>query len=278
MSNQYKTAQAIDLFEKYTEEGDVINTIGHPKWYQFILKIGYWGIRKAHKELFGKDFIPYGSIPIKIKPYMQTHSMIKFSNSSVRKYIINELKVRKILEKDRWAKVFSVETPIATLKDSKSFIFEDICVYRYTKKRLDENDIKILLKATVPLLGTKYDYGQLLNIATNQMLGYSFDEKTKVFDMGGKRKVCSVGVAAVFQIWRKELEKQGIKIPRLFSKLNRNNWDPKFLKKFDEVGRWNVENTYPAMYALTKKYYNSEFELVLRMRNGKILYRKSMEN
>jgi hypothetical protein len=126
--------------------------------------------------------------------------------------------------------------------------------------------------ATLPMLGTKYDYGQLLNIAMNVLLGYEFEEKTKVFDFGAKRKVCSVGIAAIFQKWRKALETQGTIVPRLFGKLNEGAWDKDFINRFKQKNRWDIENTFPAQFGLSQSHFGGEFKLVLKMNKGKIKF------
>lgn len=254
--------QAVQIIEKFSKEGDVINIDGHTK--NIFYTIGYWGIRKAQKELYGPN-----------SRWQDTHTMMKFNNSTISKILKNNEKVQTILENNKkpWKKVFSVEPPKATFITTEEFALEHITVYRYTKKKFYSEDIKILLEATIPILLTQYDFGQLINIAVNQILGYPYDEKVLWFDFGCKMKVCSVGVGAIIQKWRKTLEAQEKPVPpRLFSKLNSHYWSKEFIEEFTKNGsRWNIENYYPAIFA-NSQYYDNEFKLILEMNKGEIVY------
>lgn len=252
--------EAVALIEKYSKEGDIINIDGCSS--NPASEIAYWSIRKAQKELFGKQ-----------NKWRDTHTMVKFNNSSIVKYISTNEKVKKILGNNEkpWHKTFSVEPPKTTLITTESFAMDKISIYRYTKKQITQDDIKILLEATIPILLTKYDVGQLIDIAINQILGYPYDEKIYWFDFGTKYKVCSVGAGAIYQKWRKILEAKGTIIPRLFSKLNPNRWSQDFIQKFkDNGGRWNIENYYPALFS-NSDMFDNEFKLIVSMNKGKII-------
>jgi len=274
--------EAAKIIEKHSKEGDVINISNHPAFWKLHIVIAGWGIRRAQKKLF-KDAKITLSNGFKFTPNDDTHSMVKFKKETIVKCILNNVKVSdkdkdkviQIFSKEKYAKTFSVEPPKALYIPTEEYALDDITIYRYKNKELDENDIERILLATLPILLTDYDYGQLMNILVNQTLGYPYDEKVKWFDLGSKRKVCSVGVAVVYQKWRKDIE-QIQEFPRLFSKLNKKRWDKEFIKKFEKDGsRWNVENTYPCMFGLTKTHFNNEFELILKMNKGKIQYLKS---
>ena len=276
--NKYEAAKII---EQYSKDGDTINIANHPAFYKFHIVIACWAIKKAQRKVFKNVKRKIGELII--DPNKDTHSMIKFSKGSINKYILNDnsvkvgdkYKVNKIFKKEIWSKDFSVEPPVATYIPTEEYALDDITVYRPRKRILSESDIKKMLHATLPIIDTKYDYGQLVNILVNQILGYPYDEKVKWFDLGSKRKVCSVGVAVVYQKLRKVLESEGIIIERLFSKLNKANWKDDFIKEFNELGRWNVENTYPAMFGITDTHFDNEFELILKMNKGKIQYSKN---
>jgi hypothetical protein len=247
-----------DLIHEYAKEGDVINL--DPVKPDLIIAIGAWGIRTAQRELFGE-----------MSNWKDDHSMIYFRNRTILNAIGKNEKVKKILGTNRppFREVFSVEPPKATFISHDAYAGDNISVYRYTIRPLTAKDIRIMLHAALPILLTKYDYGQLLNIAVNQMLGYPFERKTSLFDFSRRRMVCSVGVAAVYQKWRKILEATGEKVPpRLFSRLNPAKWSKEFRRKFEQNGsRWHVENTYPAHFANTD-FFNNEFRLVLRIERG----------
>jgi len=275
-----KLLKAIELIEKHSKEGDVHNFIGHPKWYAIHEHIAYWGIRGTQKKVFKNATINYNGLKLNCNRY--THTAQKFSKGSIIKHIINDPNVdqrhkdniNKIFKKWNWAKTFSIEPPRATFIPLEDYALDDIAIYRYTKKELTDKDIGIMIKATLPMLGTKYDYGQLMNIAVNTILGYPYDEKVKWFDLGGKRKVCSVGMAVIFQKWRKVLESEGFNVQRLFRNLNKKAWTEKFIKDFKKLNRWDVENTFPAMFALTKTHFDGEFELIIKMNKGRVQYLK----
>jgi len=269
-----KQIKAIESISKYAKDGDVINFNGHTAWYNLPIKIGFWGIRTAQTELFGKvsRTLTNGII---ISPFMDTHSTIYFQNKNIRKHIGENEKVKKILSKEKWGKTFSVEPPVCTFIPVEDYALKEISIYRYTKKKIDDKDIKIMIEGTLPILLTEYDYGQLGQIAINQIAGYPYEQKWDFLDFGSDKKVCSVGVASVYTYWRHQLEKSGIKIPRIFSKLNEKMWDRDFVKKFYEEGKgkWSVEQTYPANFSYSSTYFDNEFELILYMNNGKILYK-----
>lgn len=274
--------KAIQEYNSVVKSGDVVNIANHPPITKITSYIGCYGIRKAQKSVFKNPIQIYNNISI--DPTDDTHSMIHFDKKDIQKLIIDnntvlqedKNKILKIWEKNNWAKVFSVEPPVATFVSIEDFILDDITVYRCSIKEFNERDIELLLKGVLPIIGTKYDFGQLINILICQELGYPYDEKVKWFDLSGKKKVCSVGVAVGYQFMRKQLELQGVNLPRLFSKLNEDKWEKDFIEKFNKDGaHWNVENTYPCMFGLTMSHFNSEFYPVLRMRDGEVLYKES---
>lgn len=216
----------MEKLKKIIQPGDVVNIDGSFNWYEFWLAIAYWAIRRAQKKLFGEK-----------SRWVDTHTMLYLGAK----------------------KLFSVELPKCIYDTIDSVRGKKVTVWRYTKKELGKDDIKIMQKGAKKLVGTTYDVGQLLNIAVNQILGYPYDEKVKWFDMGAKRKVCSVGVAYIYQYWR---QKTGKKVQRLFSELNSLYWEKWFVRDFYiDGGRWNVENTYPANFANTEMF-NNEFRCI----------------
>lgn len=231
--------EVVKIIRELIKPGDIVNVSGAPSWYDIPLHIAYWGIRTAQKGLFGKS-----------SAWRDTHTMIYFADGT-----------------------FSVEPPKATYVPIEDYAMKDISFYRYTKKDIYKADIEILRKGADQIIGTSYDIGQLLDIAIGQVCGYPVEDKINIFDTGKKNVVCSVGAAAVYTYWRHELEKIGIKLPRLFSKLNDKAWDKDFIRYYHKCGnKWSVERTYPANFANCKTHFDDEFELVLKMKAGEILY------
>ncbi len=252
MSKKTAIENAVKIIEHTAKDGDVINVVGHAKFWDIPMKIGFAAIKKAQYELF-EEPEKYGDYC----PNDDSHSMMFFR--------------KKLLEKSSYKNVttFSVEPPKAKFIPTEKYAMKDITIWRYTKKKFSKSDVEILLKAAEHIIGTKYDFGQLLDIAINQILGYPFDDKIKWFDFGNKQKVCSVGVATIFEKFRNETKS----IDRLFSKLNFRKWSGSMIKKFySNGGRWDIEQTYPANFSNSATHFNTEFKLVLRMRKGKVLF------
>jgi hypothetical protein len=258
--------ETVDCIRSTAREGDVINL--DPAHPSFIDGIGAAGIRFAQKKLFGEA-----------SNWRDSHSMIYFKNATIKECIGRHKKVEEILGKNElpFKEVFSVAPPKASFIPIEEFALDTVSVYRYAIRPLTPADIKIMLESTIDLLLTPYNYGMLLDIAIGEMHGYPFEQKTKIFDFGKKKKVCSVGVASVYQKWRKILKKQDPAevLPRLFSKLNPEKWpDSKIVKEFRKDGHgWNVESTYPAQFANTD-FFNNEFGLVLRIEQGRVVFKE----
>lgn len=86
----------------------------------------------------------------------------------------------------------SVESPRARIHEP---VLEDnhrytLWVYKHTDK-FDDNSWRAFEIAVDKLVGTPYDYGQLLDILVNQVFGWTANP-LKIFDLGRRRKVCSV--------------------------------------------------------------------------------------
>ncbi len=273
-----KIKQAVDNISKMCIDGDVINISGHTSPWNIHLQIGFWGIRKAQRKLFkNPGILKVGQDTM--NPNDDTHTGIYFTNANVRKYVGEHLKVKRILEKEPYAKIFSVEPPKATLVPVEDWALDDLRIYRLTQYKVQDDDIRLMLEGTLPILGTRYDFGQLLDIAMNQIAGYPFKNRINLFDLGTRLKVCSVGVASVYAYLRHEREKAGIYMPRLFSTLNESTWNKDFIKHYLINGeKWSVEQTYPCMFGLTETHFNKEFQLILWIKEGEIKYKKNIEN
>jgi len=228
---------ACEEIMKVIQPGDVINQIGHPRWYEFWLKITYGAIRWHQKRLFGKD-----------SNYYDTHSML---------YI------------DR-AHTFSVELPKAVIKPLEDYCLSDMSIYRLRSKNLTPDDIDRMFLTCLKMCGTNYDVGQLLDIAINSILGYVGGlRRLKIFDFGEKKKVCSVGVRVAFEKLNQQLNPQADK-KWLFQKLHRDLWLIKKIKSIIDIDNYkgtDVEATSPAHFANTD-LFDYEFELVAKFKDG----------
>ena len=230
--------EVLDFIAANLKDGDIINTAGKAKWWEIHLHIAYAAIRNFQQELFGKK-----------ADWMDTHTVIKLSKG-----------------------VFSTEPPKALwVPVEKYFAREDIryTVYRIAQRPLDDGDVAVLNNVTGNFVGRKYDYGQLLDILFNGILGYPDVEKVKWFDAGSRQKVCSVSIAAIFQKFR---QMTGDSIKRLFSEINPLKWDDKeFVKRYQKAGKgWDVEQTTPAHFA-NSDFFSGEIVRVFRIEGGRII-------
>ena len=123
--------------------------------------------------------------------------------------------------------------------------------------------IAIMKESADKLIGIKYDKGQLINMALNNVFGNDFEYKIKLFDLGKERRVCSVGVRANFEYLRKELYRANkeVSMERLFNTLNRDYWTGREYEKFEQV---DIEQTPPAIF-VNSKYFDSEFKTVIKV-------------
>ena len=221
-----------DRLKEILKPGDVVNTIGHPKWFQVWFRVPCWAIQRHQRKLFGEN-----------SRWRDTHSMLYFSPDEI----------------------FSVEYPKAVMKPLHKLCQSDLTVYRYTEP--DLVNIDTLREGAMEMVGTKYDVGQLLDIAIFDLLGFENLRLLSIFDFGRKRKVCSVGVRAAFEYmwkercWLEDIEKYQ---KLLFTHLDMNRWTPEEINEFRGV---DVEATAPAHFA-NSEYFGDEFALVARFKDG----------
>lgn len=260
-----------DYFKSTLKSCDVINISSHQKWWEFWLHITYYGIRKAQRDLF-KDVKVLNMVNNTMNPTDDTHTCMFFRTEDILTYA--KPKITDLIDPKHFGYIFSCEYPEASFFPIDSILKDDIRIYRYNNNgTFDNDDIKIMLEGCLPLVGTKYDIGQLMDIAVNQTAGYPYEYRHKWFDMGEEKKVCSVSIASIFAYWRHRKERQGEYNPRLFEKLNYNKWDKQFVKKFmTHKNVWDIESTYPAMFSCTNTHFDNEFRLILWSKNNKIIY------
>jgi hypothetical protein len=120
------------------------------------------------------------------------------------------------------------------------------------------------------IIGSKYDIGQLVNIAVNGMLDYPNTGKVSWFDAGKDKKVCSVVSRLAYEHFRKLKEAETGTEPyrRLFSIFNAKkfesaesrDWD-RDAEEFTHDQGVYVEQTTPAHFS-NPNYFSNEFALV----------------
>lgn len=221
----------------FIRPGDVVNQSGDYEWWQFWYAIGYWFIRKFQKKLFGKE-----------SNWKDTHTML-------------------FLDEEH---TFSVETPKAIIKPLKDYCLSDLSIYRLREIELTSEHIAKLWEAAEHIKGSDYDYGQLLDILINGIMGYDHQRRLSIFDFGRRKKVCSVGVRAAFEHLYKTMINPDGDPPHkwLFGKLNPEKWSEEKQENFKGT---DVEATSPAHFA-NSDYFQKEFEFIARFSGGSQIY------
>ena len=206
--------------------GDVISIDEKAPWYDLFGMVGHAGIRCYQRRLFGK-----GSF------WRPTHTTLYFSDTEI----------------------FSMTLPVGVWETLEHQVKQRFFVHRYTKRKYEDKHLAIMYDAAKSLLGRKYDIGDLLDMALNQILGYDYNRKIRFFEFSRRQMVCSTSVRTIQEKLRKELEKEGdFSFPRLFNKLNPEKWSEKELRKFT---RTDVEMTTPAHYT-NSGWFESEFQQI----------------
>ncbi|MFO7889723.1 MAG: hypothetical protein R6V04_05215 [bacterium] len=237
-----KKEKACTRILKIIKPGDVVNQITPYKPYQILLATGIKAIRKYQRHLFGKE-----------ANWKHDHCMLYLDKTFT----------------------LSVEPPKTIKKDLKKYCLNDISIYRLKKTALTKDSITILRQGAEKLVGTVYDVGQLLDIAINGMLGFEHTFKIKIFDFGKKKKVCSVGVRAVFEyLYQQKIKKPDDKRETwLFNTINPQKWPEDVVKKYNGT---DIDATTPAHFA-NSDYFDNEFKLIARFKNGLQIYPPTLE-
>ena len=233
---QHDVKRAIKALEKNLKPADVINSDGEAPLLKVLIHPIHWGIRSHQKEKKKKT-----------SRYRDTHTVT-------------------FLERD---KILSVTSPRAKWSNIEEVAKSRFTLYRYTKRNFTYSDIEIMMQSAKRILGTEYDYGQLLDIYINQILGYDHIIKFRWFDFAKKRMVCSVGSRTLMEDLRYAiLEDAGLDpddpgenppMERLFDRLNPAYWSEEYIRNFHRV---DVEATSPAHFANTEQF-SHEYRLVL---------------
>ncbi|MBW1810350.1 MAG: hypothetical protein JRJ87_19290 [Deltaproteobacteria bacterium] len=230
-----------DQVKPLIERSDVINFDSKAAWYKIHFRIGYWGIRRHQKRIFGR-----------LGRWRDTHTMV---------YLDDDHCLSVEPPKCRW-------WALADLYD------ERITVWRYTKRTFSDQEMEVMFKAAEELIGTKYDIGQLLDIMINEGLGYPNVLHYSIFDAAKSRKVCSVGARMAYEKVRKHLEAQGDNsMQRLFSTFKDPAWAlrPNVPDMNTQMRGVDIEATAPGHFA-NSHFFDDEFELIAEFDHGRQIY------
>ncbi|MBN2417049.1 hypothetical protein JXO52_14510 [bacterium] len=235
--NKDKKEKACADILRVIRPGDVVNQANTVQWWEIFISFGIWGIRKYQRHLFGRD-----------AETGDDHTMLFFDRD----------------------KTLSVEPPRAIFKPLEKYCLTDISIYRLQEHHVTPGDIALMNEASADLIGTDYDIGQLVDILINGLLGFEHTLKIKLFDFGNRKKVCSVGVRAVYEYLYQKRIKSGedVRDTWLFNEINPAKWPEHVVRHYKGT---DVEATTPAHFA-NSDYFGNEFRLVARFRNGKRIY------
>ncbi len=132
-------------------------------------------------------------------------------------------------------RIFEVAPPrcrhaiIYDLKDLNPNVWYPVCRYKDWEIETAE-ERQIIWNAMTQLVGFPYDYGQLLAILINEVIGWPEAKYLPIFDLGRKRKVCSVLVRGLWMTWYEKYAK------------------PRDLSVRRPGGPEHVERTHPALF------------------------------
>jgi len=222
------------------QPGDVVTWIGKHAWWQFWSALVHAGIQWQQRNLFGKT-----------SNWKDTHAMVFLDESNT----------------------FSVELPRATTRHVREYCLANLSIYRLRMIELTSAHVAVMRSAVMDLVGEGYDLGQILDIAINTLLGYDHQRRLKFFDMGRKKKVCSVGVRVVFEYLYQHSIRTVESRPGkwLFHQLNPDRWPAPFVAEYRGT---DVEATAPAHFTNTD-FFSNEFELIARFNGGLRTYPES---
>lgn len=234
--------------------GDVINTTSHPRWYKIHLLILKWAIQLEQKI---KGF----------KVWDHTHTLIYLGKILPSDWVWvpakrDSLDFDALLQHEDWC--FEVTWPRGKWTRWKDVIKSDWDIYRmrdhapgalpviyHIADPLDfsKTSIGLMRRAAWDLYGRHYDVGQLFNHIVQRLFGISRTVWKRFTDTGKMNKVCSAGVAYIYEKAKRSSE----------AAFGQRPWERPFRKNGKFI---HIEATMPADYANAE-----EFMLVLS-KNG----------
>ena len=264
--NDYEREEACGNIAPFLKPGDVINWVWHfnlgkflwPPFLGVLSTTASWQIQRYQKRYFGNPSF-----------YKCSHTCIYLGETGGSDSAFDP----------KAHTVFEVTSPKSKWTPLWDFCDHDIRILRFTPRSLAADDISVMAQAASRIVGTSYDYGQLLDFLLHEVAGYP-REDFRLFDLGPERKVCSTGVMSLFTHLRKVRESVGdMLIPRLFDIVDVDRWrsagvydnidqclDPDAVPGQDRI-RTPIERVAPAHFDNTD-YFQNEFQLIARFRKG----------
>lgn len=179
--------QVLQEVSETLQPGDVINYEARGKG--FIMKFIYRQFRRAQRKKFGKN-----------SRYRDIHSVLVLASENVRKRIGGPWYNKTT--------VLSVTVPkaiVEPLRIGKRTKKVTVCRLKGAGDGFSDEWLKTMREAAKSLVGTEYDYGQILAIKL-KLQGWP-KWIANFFDMGKKRTVCSGGVQyCLLKAWERYSE------------------------------------------------------------------------
>jgi hypothetical protein len=237
MEKEKSILNTVENIQKIAKEGDIITISGiYPKKEKKII-LGCRAVVSVQKRVFGAE-----------SNHKDIHMVIYFKDGS-----------------------FSCEFPKAQRIPVEKYALNDITIYRYSKIKLNRKDILFMKKVSSTFLGKGYDSGHLLDVLLNSFSGSPFIDKIRIFSKP-KEKRESTCAASIAFIYNQLMKSKGGK--ELFSKLNKNSWDKKFVKKFEKHGGWDYDEVYPANFANSETRFDKEFIKIAEFSKGQLMWKR----
>jgi hypothetical protein len=234
---------------------DVLVLMENPEWWNIPLWFGLLGIQAYQRDVFGRKS--------------------NWHTGHVELYLDPEHTLNPVPPKVKWD----------TLKDLEKRKF---LVYRFNNFKFTDEHAKWMIRqfempvayetatdglTTSTIIGSKYDYGQILDIAVSGMLGYP--NKLALHNLDKPELiVCSVGCRLAFEHFRKNNPTANgyDPYPKLFSTINKELFEDakenecarfadEVLEDFEKSGHVTVEASTPAHFA-NSQFFGNEFTCV----------------
>jgi len=183
----------LDKLRGMAKPGDIINSVSGPKWYEVWLKVVFGFIQRYQRRKHGKN-----------SRWKSVHSTLYIDDGVVFSFEFPNallLFLRKILGRDKAALKRGTFKEFKVSKRSKYIVIRPLHA-NLEDKVFPHDETQLMYEYAYKLLGQKYDYGQLIDILLKQLFSSFLKDKATIFDLGSKKKVCSVAVHWILMgIW-----------------------------------------------------------------------------
>ncbi len=225
---------AYDSILRIIQPGDVITQVGVHQWWQLWLWITHAAIQLYQRRVLTPRC-----------NWKDTHAML-------------------FLDADN---SFSIEMPRATMKPLREYCLSHFSIYRLRLITINPEYMMTLRKAVQNMLGETYDFGQAIDMFIHQILQFDESRPLRLFDLGRRKKICSVGVRVAFEYLYKKHIRINSPEPNkwLFRTLNPEKWSPERIRKYSGT---DIEATAPAHFA-NSDLFDNEFQFIARFKDGK---------